>query len=117
MRKIVLPVCEQLLKSINAQHFTARSAPASYHPPVRSVLVLVQNIQHICTKEVRGLECKMWRLPLETVALHEPSEHLEYDSAHRSGLADDSCVEMFPACPVSLLGCLGEYVEKAKGRL
>ncbi|KAJ8898459.1 hypothetical protein PR048_003819 [Dryococelus australis] len=46
------------------------------------------------------------RLPLERVAPHEPSEHWQYDSAHRRGLANHDCQDLYPSCSVSLLDTL-----------
>ncbi|XP_063219306.1 uncharacterized protein LOC134529288 [Bacillus rossius redtenbacheri] len=48
----------------------------------------------------------LFTLPLERVEPHEPSEHQEYDSAHRGGLANHNCVQMYPACTVSMLDFL-----------
>ncbi|XP_068081350.1 uncharacterized protein [Anabrus simplex] len=45
----------------------------------------------------------LFTMPLEHVHGYEPEEHHQYDAAHRTGLTDSYCPDMFPTCPVSLL--------------
>lgn len=45
----------------------------------------------------------LFSLPLEKVDVHEPQEHHEYDAAHRRGLSNRDCPELYPECSVSLV--------------
>lgn len=40
---------------------------------------------------------------MEKVDVYEPREHHEYDAAHRRGLLNRDCPELYPECSVSLI--------------
>jgi len=44
-----------------------------------------------------------FRLPLEKVDVNEPREHHEYDAAHRLGLSNLDCPELYSECSLSLV--------------
>lgn len=45
----------------------------------------------------------LFSLPLEKVDVYEPIEHHEYDAAHRRGLLNRDCPQLYPECSVSLI--------------
>ncbi|XP_033610442.1 uncharacterized protein LOC111872145 isoform X2 [Cryptotermes secundus] len=49
------------------------------------------------------LEAAMDALPLEKVDVYEPREHHDYDAAHRRGLLNRDCLQLYPECTVSLI--------------
>ncbi|KDR23471.1 uncharacterized protein LOC110837223 [Zootermopsis nevadensis] len=45
----------------------------------------------------------LFSLPPEKVDMYEPVEHHEYDAAHRRGLSNRACPDLYPECSISLI--------------